>query len=316
MSLGVARQGRETTAAADSEGFSALQNAIQELAAHASIELSPKEALQGVEGIEVLPAGTRAFITRLPKGSFEQTLAAAANLHARGFSPVPHVTARTVPDAATLDAWLRRFVEEAGVQEILLVAGSNEAPEGAFADTLQIFKSGILENSGLKAINVAGHPEGHPQASEDDLRHSLDTKNEFAARTGLPVTLVTQFFFDAAPVIAWEQKIRRQGNLLPIDPGLHGVTGVGKLLKHAIACGVGASTKVLSAHAGSLFQLAQIRSPESLVYDLAYSKATDAESLFRNLHFFPLGGFAKTAAWSNALKAGRFSVAPNGKLKV
>ena len=316
MNFGLAGQGQESIKAENWKDFLPFQDAVVRLAANSSIEVSPKEAQTGVEGLEALPRGTRTFITRLPKGNFEQTLAAAAQLHARGLSPVPHVTARTVPDAATLEAWLRRFVNEAGVEEILLVAGSNEAVEGAFADTLPILKIGVLENSGLKAINVAGHPEGHPQASDDDLRRALDEKNEFAARTGLPVTLVTQFFFDASPVIAWEQKIRKQGNRLPIDPGIHGVTGVAKLLKHAIACGVGASAKVLSAHAGSLLQLAQIRSPEELVRNLAHSTATDANSLFRNFHFFPLGGFAKTVAWANALKGGNFSITSSGKLKV
>ncbi|PZQ88622.1 MAG: methylenetetrahydrofolate reductase [Leifsonia xyli] len=295
---------------------SPVAGAIAALAANLSIETSPKEALRGVDGLRDLPADTRVFITRLPTGSFEDTLAAAVKLRERGFSPVPHVTARTTPDAATLAYRLKRLIEEGGVREILLVAGSNDRPEGVFDNTLDILSSGVIEGSGLVALNVAGHPEGHPNADEATLRRALDAKNEFAVRTGLPVTLVTQFFFDAAPVIAWEKTIRAQGNLLPIDPGLHGVTGVPSLLKHALACGVGASVKALGSHSGGLIQFVQMRSPEGLIHDLAMAKIADPGSLFRNAHFFPLGGFFRTVKFCNALREGRFSLSETEGLSV
>ncbi|WP_049832763.1 methylenetetrahydrofolate reductase [Methylorubrum extorquens] len=281
-----------------------------------SLEVSPREALRGAEGLETLAPGTRVFITRLPKGSFEETLAASTRLRELGLRPVPHITARTTSDAATFAKQLGRYVGEAGVREILLVAGSNEKAEGAFSNTLQILESGVIESSGLTALNVAGHPEGHPQADERELHRALEVKNAFSTRTGIPLTIVTQFFFDPAPIIAWEARIREKGNRLPIDIGLHGVTGVASLAKHAVACGVGASIKVLGSHSGSVLQFAQIRTPDRLLSGLAAAKARDPANLFRNIHVFPLGGFKRTVEWANAVRNGRYSFASDGQLEV
>lgn len=271
--------------------------ALAMLVERLSFELSPKEALRSGHDLAV-PAGTRAFITRLPKGSFEETLEASIVLKRAGLQPVPHVTVRTVPDRSALELWLRRFVRDAGVEEILLIAGSQERPLGVFGQTADILASGVLEGSGLRAVSFAGHPEGHPVADADALLRAVDAKNEFAVRTGLSCALVTQFFFDATPVIAWERRLREHGNRLPVDPGLHGVTGVPSLLKHALACGIGASVKALSAHGGGgLLQFAQIRTPDALAQAIATAVANDPGSLFRSFHLFPLGGLAKTVDW-------------------
>ncbi|MFG1412219.1 methylenetetrahydrofolate reductase [Xanthobacter sp. VTT E-85241] len=271
--------------------------ALAMLVERLSIEVSPKEVLHSGHALGV-PAGTRTFITRLPRGSFEDTRAAAVALRQAGLQPVPHVAVRTVPDAGTLERWLRFFVRDAGVEEILLIAGSQERPLGAFGETADTLASGVIEGSGLRAVSFAGHPEGHPVADADELQRAIDVKNEFAARTGLSCALVTQFFFDATPVIAWERRLRERGNRLPIDPGLHGVTGVPSLLKHALACGIGASVKALSAHgSGGILQFAQIRTPDALAQALAAALANDPDSLFRGFHLFPLGGLAKTVDW-------------------
>jgi methylenetetrahydrofolate reductase (NADPH) len=293
---------KTAVAAAMEEEPAFRQASLAPLARDISIEVSPKEALRGAEGLERLPKSMRTFITRLPRGSFEETLAAATHLRKQGFRPVPHLTARTTPDTKTLAERLKRLIGEADVEEILLVAGSVEQPEGTFSDTLEILESGVIESSGLRALNVAGHPEGHPQAEDADLARALEAKNDFASRTQMPVVLVTQFFFDAAPVIAWEKRIRQSGNRLPIDPGLHGMTSATRLLKHAIACGVGASVKALGSHSGNILQFAQIRSPEAMALALAAAKARDPECLFRNIHLFPLGGFEQTVDWANGVR--------------
>jgi methylenetetrahydrofolate reductase (NADPH) len=302
---------RETTAET-----CAVAPSVASLSRDLSIEVSPKEALRGAKGLDAVPLGTRTFITRLPKGSFEETLAASARLSELGLRPIPHLTARTTPDARTLAARLKELVDIAGVEEILLIAGSNDRPEGKFSNTLEILESGVIEDSGLNALNLAGHPEGHPQAIQSELDRALDLKNAFAERAGIPTVLVTQFFFDAAPVVAWERRLRQRGNRLPIDPGLHGVTGITSLMKHAIACGVGPSIKVLGNHSGNLLQFAQVRSPGGILGGIAAAQAADENCLFRNIHLFPLGGFERTVSWANNLQQGHFSVQANGEIVV
>ena len=299
-----------------SESDSPLRSSLALFASSYSIEITPKDALRSIGGLSRLPLRTRTFITRLPKGSFEETLFAAASLRDLGLRPVPHLTARTTPDARTLANRLRRLVEEAGVEEILLVAGSDDQPEGVFTNVVEMLGSGVLEASGLRSLSMAGHPEGHPLAEEADLNRALDAKNEFAARTGMQVVLVTQFFFDAAPVIAWEKRLRAAGNKLPIDPGIHGVTGVTSLMRYALACGVGASVRILGQRSGNLLQFAQHHAPDHLIGELAAARATDPSSRFRNIHLFPLGGFEKSVTWANNLRQGRVSISPRGRVTV
>ncbi len=158
-------------------------------------------------------------------------------LRKMGFEPVPHLAARTIQNSVHLTEMLRRLTWEGSVREVLLIAGSQDRAEGTFENTLQLLETGLLAEYGIETIGVAGHPEGHPQAGEQALHDALAAKNRYATQTGAHLYLVTQFFFDAAPVIAWERRIREAGNKLPIEVGLHGVTGIASLARHAAACG-------------------------------------------------------------------------------
>ncbi len=289
-------------------------NGLARLAQGLTIEINPRDTVKHINELAMLPKGTRVFVTRLPKGSFEESFAACVVLSEMGLKPVPHVTARTTTSLAELQRQLSQLVTQARVEQILLIAGSVE-PQGTFLNTLPIFESDVLQSSGLKRIFVAGHPESHPDVEEQELHRALMLKNEFAARTGLAVEIATQFFFDAGPIIAWEKRIRAEGNRLPIHAGFHGVAGITSLMKHAVACGVGASLKVLAARASNIFQLANMHAPDDLALGIAHAIEADPDSLFGHVHLFPLGGLARTIAWANAFSEGRYRVA-NGVLKV
>ncbi len=104
--------------------------------------------------------------------------------------------------------------------------------------TLDIIDSGLLQNSSLKRIGVAGHPEGHKQVADDVLLAALRHKQAFAARTGLTLHIATQFTFDADAIIAWDERLTKEGITLPAHPGIAGPTPLPKLIKYAMACGV------------------------------------------------------------------------------
>ncbi|GLK73625.1 hypothetical protein GCM10017643_37430 [Ancylobacter dichloromethanicus] len=228
---------------------------------------------------------------------------AAKALRREDLVPVPHVTARTLKDAAQLADRLKRLSDECGVDEILLLAGGDARATGAFQNTLEILGTGVLERSGLARIGFAGHPEGHSDVSGSDLEKALQAKNEFARASGIACYLVTQFFFDAAPVLAWERGLRALGIQLPVHPGIHGLAGVPSLIRHAVACGVGASLKALRSSSPGLLQLAGRRDPSGLVSAIVEARASDPDSLFEQLHFFPLGAFERTVEYANALPA-------------
>jgi methylenetetrahydrofolate reductase (NADPH) len=114
-------------------------------------------------------------------------------------------------------------------------------PIGEIADTMQLLETGILDRHGIRTIGVAGHPEGCPDIPDQAIRAALAWKNAFAQRTGAELYLVTQFCFEAEPIIRWDQAIQAEGNRLPIHIGipLATITRAG----HAKACGIGPSMR-------------------------------------------------------------------------
>lgn len=260
----------------------------------ASIEMLPREALAFDPARHPLSAGMRVFVTKLPKASFDDSVAAARRLRALGLEPVPHLPVRGLGARAALAEVLARFRGEADVSEILLIAGSIDQPAGPFADTMAALDTGLVEEAGIRRVNLAGHPEGMPGVPDGALEAALAAKNAHVARSPASFRIVTQFFFEAEPVIAWERAIRARGNRLPVRPGIHGVTSFRALLRHGLACGVGASLKALQRQTASLSDLLMARRPDGLIAALAAARMADPDSLIEAAHFFPLGGLEAT----------------------
>ena len=73
---------------------------------------------------------------------------------------------------------------------------------------------------------MAGHPEGSPDITDELIKDALAWKNGFAERTGAELDIVTQFAFEAEPIIAWDRRINAEGNRLPIRFGLPGLATI------------------------------------------------------------------------------------------
>ncbi len=63
------------------------------------------------------------------------------------------------------------------------------------------------------------------------------------------MAIVTQFAFEAQPIIEWADSLKYAGIDLPIHIGIAGTAKLQTLIKFAIACGVGPSLKVLQKRA-------------------------------------------------------------------
>ena len=68
---------------------------------------------------------------------------------------------------------------------------------------------------------------------------ALRWKQKFAETTDAEMALATQFCFEAAPVIAWAERLKSEGIRLPIHIGIAGPAKLQTLLKFPIACGLG-----------------------------------------------------------------------------
>jgi methylenetetrahydrofolate reductase (NADPH) len=285
---------------------------LRELLADFSIEITPAVAARYGALADLLPAGTRVYVAFVPGEDHRSVARTAARVRAEGLVPVPHFPARSILDRAQLEDYLRRATADAAVDEVLVIGGGIDLPRGAFSGSQALLETGLFEAHGIRTIGLAGHPEGQRELSAPGAAMTLQQKLAYASRSGAGARLVTQFMFEAEPLLAWERMIRAQGSRLPIHVGVPGPATVKSLLNYARLCGVGNSMRVLTRQAGNLFKLASLSYPDGLLTALAWHRASDPGSRIERLHFYPFGGLARTAGWIAAIRAGRFTLHDDG----
>jgi len=285
---------------------------IMDLLADCSLEVTPKSAA-GQQAIgALLPAGTRVYIAFVPGEDHRDVVATARHLRREGLTPVPHFPARSIPDAATFEDYLTRLCDEAGVDEVLVIGGGIDRPVGPFSGTTALLETGAFERHGIHTIGLAGHPEGQRELPPPGTMATLDDKLAYVEQSSAAFRLVTQFGFEARPLLAWELAIRAQGNGLPIHVGIPGPATIKTLLRYAKLCGVGNSMRMLTRQGGSLLRLASLSYPDALLTALAHHLSVDPDSRIERLHFYPFGGLTRTAAWIGAIRAGQFTMHEDG----
>ena len=262
-----------------------------------SIEASPREVFDLARIGDHLPPGTRVYLPAIRRADFADVVLAAARLRRHAMEPVPHFAARGVEDARMLDERLRRLRGEAGVREVLVISGDHARPAGPYDSAMALLATGLLEAHSIERIGVGGHPEGNPNIDDTALAAAIEQKNRYARDSGTALYILTQFCFEAGPIIAWERAIRAAGNSLPVHVGIAGLARLGTLIRYARACGVGPSIRMLARRGRDVTKLATISPPDQLIAALAAHADVEPHCLFRQAHFFPLGALARTAAW-------------------
>ncbi|PRX31980.1 methylenetetrahydrofolate reductase (NADPH) [Meinhardsimonia xiamenensis] len=267
-----------------------------------SIEVMPRTAAKVEDFRALLPAGTRVYIAHIEGTPIEDMVATAARLHREGFTVMPHFPARIIPDEATLADWIARYQGEADVREALVLAGGVARPVGAFHSSMQLLETGLFDRAGFRRLHVAGHPEGNrdidPDGSDRNVMEALRWKAAFAERTDAQMAIVTQFVFEAKPVIDWVNRLKAEGIGLPVHIGIAGPAKLQTLIKYAIACGVGPSLKVLQKRAMDVTKLVMPYEPTEMVAELAAHKADHPDFGIERVHIFPLGGIKASAEWA------------------
>lgn len=302
---------REVPPIGEAAALHELRAAVLALARRFSLEITPKQAAKLPDPAALLPPGTPVFVTFLPGESVDAVIATVERLAAAGMRPVPHVPARNLRSEATFQH-LVRGSRAAGAREALVIGGSSARPAGPYAGSEELLASGLFEELGFERLHVAGHPEGSPDIPADELARALAAKQAWSERTGIPVEVVTQFGFDAERMLAWEEELRRAGIRLPVRFGLAGPASVASLVKYAKACGVAASLGFLQKSAGRMLKLLGQAAPDGLLVRLADAAAREPGRVIAGVHYYPFGGFARTAAWARAVAEGRFTLYADG----
>jgi methylenetetrahydrofolate reductase (NADPH) len=279
---------------------------VADLLAGFSIEVMPRTAEKVENFRAILPPGTRVYVAHIDGTPIDDMVRTARRLREDGFPVMPHIPARSLTGRAEFAEWLTRYRDEAGVGEALVLAGGAPVQRGEYGSAMALLETGLFDRHGFTRLHVAGHPEGNRDIDPDGGTRAVDEaarwKADFAARTGARMALVTQFVFDADPLIGWADRLADAGIGLPVHAGVAGPAKLQTLLKFAIACGVGPSLGVLQKRAADVTKLLLPYEPTAVLERLAEARSKMRGSL-AGVHFFPLGGIGATADYAARMTA-------------
>jgi len=268
-----------------------------------SLEITAKDVDSLRAAAPAIPPETPIAVTFLPGEEAPARIAAAKAVRALGFEPMPHFSARRITSEAEFQDYLDTVVQEAGVRRCFVIAGDPEHAAGPYNDSSELIATGLFEKAGIKAIGVGGHPEGHPNMSEEQCWEVLARKCVDIDARGMAPLVVTQFGFDPDAALNWLVALRQRRIVAPVRIGVPGPAGIKTLMRFAARCGVGASASVLAKYGISITQLLGSAGPDKLV-DAPAKGLNESHGPVR-LHFYPFGGLEKTVAWINGYRKSR-----------
>jgi methylenetetrahydrofolate reductase (NADPH) len=274
-----------------------VQARLSELLIGGSLELMPRDMHRAAQIAALLPKDTCIYVPSLPGLPLARTLQAVAAIRAAGLDPVPHVSARRILNADEFRGFLKEAVAKHGVHRVLLLGGDEPKAKGPFNDSLQILESGLLADSGIREIGVAGYPEGHPRIPAAHLASAFKRKQELTAKQGLGMYVVTQFCFAPSRVVEYCSQLARSAPEVSIYVGVAGPTDPVALARYAQRCGVSASLRALRNLGSGIAQLVTHSDPMEQLVNLARYSLQREPSNVVGVHLYSFGGAVRTASW-------------------
>ena len=223
--------------------------------------------------LSILPKVRDIYITMLPGNDYREVASKATELAKSGLNPVPHFPARSIKNQSELKDFVNRC-KDGGVKQALVIGGSAQ-PIGDFHCSLQLLETGLFE--GWK-IGIAGHPDGSPDISDEDLKKAMNDKKPYADY------IVTQWSLNAKPIAKFISE-----QTLPVHVGITGPLKISSLLKFANIVGAKNSINVLKSNITQAIDLLKPRDPNDLIEKLKGST--------ENFHIYTFGGLKETNEW-------------------
>jgi methylenetetrahydrofolate reductase (NADPH) len=265
------------------------------LLSSASVEISSHGHQLG-ELSEQFAAGTDVTITFLPGDNFRSNVETATLLRRAGFNPVPHIAAREIFSRDALNDFVAQLRGGADVRRVLLVAGDVAASRGPFKSSRDVVATGLLQAHGISRVSIAGHPEGHPYLDEAATFASLERWRDWSRETAVGVDIVTQFCFEATPILKFLGELKARSIDLPVIVGLAGPATPATLTKFALRCGIGNSIRALRSQIGRFGRLLVDTRPDDVMHGLEAAPRA-VTSAISGFHIFPFGGLRKARNW-------------------
>jgi methylenetetrahydrofolate reductase (NADPH) len=264
------------------------RRALAQRLEHPRYEVLP---LEGIEDLVVahVPTAVKITVTASPARGLDATLELSERLAGRGYTVVPHLSARLVRDEAHLDAILTRL-RAAGVHETFVPAGDATEP-GRFPDAASLLAAMGEHRRGFDAIGITGYPESHHLISDETTIQAMFDKAPMATY------IVSQICFDPAVIATWVHRVRDRGVTLPIWVGLPGIVPNAKLLRISMRIGLGESARFLRAHRAWLRRVVtRTFTPDPLIRGLAPLYA-DPEAAVDGFHIYTFNELERTERW-------------------
>lgn len=264
------------------------ENAPRPWSRDPQFEVLPLPGISDLAGAH-LPAGARVTVTASPAQGLSATVTTAGELAGRGFTVIPHLAARMVPDERTADRIVERL-GSAGVREVFVIGGDAPQPAGSFSDALDLLR--VLPTDPALTIGIGAHPEGHPFLDDESADRLLRTKAEHASY------MVTQMCFDATALLDWVRRIRAQGIVLPVRPGIAAPVGAVRLARLGARIGVGRSLRLLTSSSTGVRRMMGPRTwqPDELLDQLAPAYG-DPELGLAGPHVYTFNALATVQDW-------------------
>src|SRR5680860_374992 len=282
-----------------------LERVIAELMCDGSIELSAARDSDRLEQAKaLLPSGMSVYIPGLPRQTLLSKVERMRAIHAAGYDPVPHLAARRIPSRQALRQFLERAVLECGVHKVLLIGGDQPEPAGPYVGSASILRDGVLAQAGIRAVDLAGYPEGHPRIPSQVLNASLNEKLTLANDQGLGSYVVTQFSFAPARIVDFCARLARSAPEVSIYVGMPGPTGPVRLIRYAKICGVSASLRALIDMGFKAARLLSHTAPDEQLAMVGHYCAARRACNVVGVHIYSFGGFFESAQWMHRISTG------------
>jgi methylenetetrahydrofolate reductase (NADPH) len=270
-----------------------LRQATNSLLLDFSVEITPGDVKSINVAAMALPENTETFVASLPNGDLNDVAQTAIRLKHGRLQPVPHLAARNLRSERALEDLLKRLSGEAGVDRALVIAGDRPQPTGPYHDSLDILATGLLQKYGVRTVYLSCYPEGHPRIDDKKLVAARSRKLALAKEFGLSAGFVSQFCFEAGPIVRMAQLMRQSGINERLRVGIAGPAGPSTLLKYAALCGVGPSIRAIRERQ-SLAKSVLTSNAEELIGEIALAQSARPTLAIEGVHFFTFGALVRT----------------------
>jgi methylenetetrahydrofolate reductase (NADH) len=259
-----------------------------------STEVSPLDDESIATAADILPPGSEVFVNAACVEASQRQLHVARQLRRAGLTPVPHLVARDLEDIQGLQDALARMTGDAGVDRVLLLAGDRLKPKGEMHCSLQVIESGMLNRYGIRKLWISAYPERHPRIPPTEVLAARRAKIIAAVRLGMTVSLLTQFCFDAGPIVELLRELQSSGIGCPVRLGLAGPARRELLSRHARACGIGRSADRLLSGG----PLSESVFPGDLLKDVLRGLSREPSHAIDGVHLFNFESIAAMVQWT------------------